>query len=49
MTVVNMTVNGSPVAAEVEDRMLLVYFLRETLRLTGSIPICTPRRNILLI
>ena len=36
MTVVNMTVNGSPVAAEVEDRMLLVYFLRETLRLTGT-------------
>ncbi len=36
MTVVNMTVNGNPVAAEIEDRMLLVYFLRETLRLTGT-------------
>jgi carbon-monoxide dehydrogenase small subunit len=31
-----MTVNGSPVATEVEDRTLLVYFLRETLRLTGT-------------
>jgi len=29
--------------------MLLDYFLRETLRLTGSIPICTLRRNIVLI
>jgi len=36
MTVVSMTVNGSPVATEVEDRTLLVYFLRETLRLTGT-------------
>jgi carbon-monoxide dehydrogenase small subunit len=36
MTVVNMTVNGSPVVGDVEDRTLLVYFLRETLRLTGT-------------
>ena len=36
MTVVNMTVNGTPVAADVENRTLLVYFLRETLRLTGT-------------
>ena len=36
MTVVKMTVNGNPVSAEVEDRTLLVYFLRENLRLTGT-------------
>jgi carbon-monoxide dehydrogenase small subunit len=36
MTVVNMTVNGKPIAADVEDRTLLVYFLRENLGLTGT-------------
>jgi len=36
MSVVSMTVNGEKVRAEVEDRTLLVYFLRETLRMTGT-------------
>ena len=36
MTNVSMTVNGSKVTAEVEDRTLLVYFLRDALRLTGT-------------
>jgi carbon-monoxide dehydrogenase small subunit len=36
MTAVAMTVNGKPVAADVEPRMLLVQFLRENLRLTGT-------------
>ena len=36
MTVVSMTVNGKPVSLETEDRTLLVYFLREQLRLTGT-------------
>ena len=31
-----MTVNGAAVRAEVEDRMLLVHFLRDQLRLTGT-------------
>ena len=31
-----MTVNGSPRQAEVEPRQLLVYFIRETLGLTGT-------------
>jgi aerobic-type carbon monoxide dehydrogenase small subunit (CoxS/CutS family) len=30
-----MTVNGSPVEAEVEDRTLLVHFLRDVAGLTG--------------
>ncbi len=33
---VSMTVNGKPVAAEVESRTLLVEFLRENLQLTGT-------------
>ena len=33
---VSLTVNGSPVAAEVESRTLLVEFLRDNLRLTGT-------------
>ena len=33
---VSMTVNGRPVSEEVEDRTLLVEFLREKLRLTGT-------------
>jgi len=36
MTHVSMTVNGRPVAAEVEPRTLLVQFLREKLLLTGT-------------
>ncbi|HVT25367.1 MAG TPA: (2Fe-2S)-binding protein [Rhizomicrobium sp.] len=36
MTAVSMTVNGNTVSADVEDRTLLVYFLRENLRLTGT-------------
>ncbi|MFL9828920.1 2Fe-2S iron-sulfur cluster-binding protein, partial [Rhodoplanes sp. SY1] len=36
MPVVSMTVNGKPVRAEVDSRTLLVQFLRETLRLTGT-------------
>jgi len=31
-----MTVNGKPVKADVDSRTLLVQFLRETLRLTGT-------------
>jgi aerobic carbon-monoxide dehydrogenase small subunit len=33
---VTMTVNGEPVTAEVEPRTLLVHFLRDQLRLTGT-------------
>ena len=33
---VSMNVNGRAVSAEVEDRTLLVEFLRENLRLTGT-------------
>ncbi len=36
MTAVAMSVNGKPVTADVEPRMLLVQFLREHLRLTGT-------------
>jgi carbon-monoxide dehydrogenase small subunit len=36
MTAVAMTVNGKPVTADVEPRLLLVQFLRENLRLTGT-------------
>jgi len=36
MPTVSMTVNGKPVSAEVEDRTLLVQFLRENLQLTGT-------------
>ncbi len=36
MTTVSMTVNGKTVSADVEDRTLLVSFLRETLGLTGT-------------
>ena len=36
MPTVNMNVNGKPVSAEVETRTLLVQFLRESLRLTGT-------------
>jgi len=33
---VSMSVNGKPVKADVDSRTLLVQFLRETLRLTGT-------------
>src|SRR5436305_12406128 len=36
MTAVAMTVNGTERRADVEDRTLLVHFLRENLRLTGT-------------
>jgi len=37
MTVkVSMTVNGTPASAEVEERTLLVNFIRDHLRLTGT-------------
>jgi carbon-monoxide dehydrogenase small subunit len=36
MSHVTLKVNGKAVAAEVEDRTLLVEFLREQLRLTGT-------------
>jgi len=36
MTAVSMTVNGKAVTADVETRTLLVQFLREQLRLTGT-------------
>ncbi len=36
MPKVSMTVNGKPVSGDVDSRTLLVQFLRETLRLTGT-------------
>jgi aerobic carbon-monoxide dehydrogenase small subunit len=36
VTNVSVTVNGAQRSAEVEDRTLLVYFLRESLGLTGT-------------
>ena len=36
MTSISMTVNGEQVSGEVEDRTLLVEFIRENLRLTGT-------------
>ena len=36
MSLVEMTVNGRPVSADVEDRTLLVELLRDHLRLTGT-------------
>ena len=36
MPVVSMTVNGKAVSAEVDSRTLLVEFLRENLRVTGT-------------
>ncbi len=40
MTAVSMTVNGKAVAADVDSRTLLVQFLRENLRLTGTHVVC---------
>ena len=36
MTTVPMTVNGTSISVDVEDRTLLVDFIREHLRLTGT-------------
>lgn len=36
MTKIDVTVNGTPVSAEVEGRTLLVQLLRDTLKLTGT-------------
>ena len=36
MTTVSMTVNGKAVSGDIEDRTLLVEFLRENLNLTGT-------------
>ena len=36
MTSISMTVNGKAVTADVEDRTLLVDYIRESLRLTGT-------------
>ncbi len=36
MSAIKMTVNGKSVAADVEDRTLLVHLLRDTLGLTGT-------------
>jgi carbon-monoxide dehydrogenase small subunit len=36
MTALSLSVNGIPVEAEVEDRTLLVHFLRDVLNLTGT-------------
>lgn len=36
MTQLSMTVNGQPISHDVEDNMLLVTYLRETLALTGT-------------
>ena len=33
---INLTVNGQPMSADVQARMLLVHFIRETLNLTGT-------------
>jgi carbon-monoxide dehydrogenase small subunit len=36
MATVTMTVNGKPASGEIDPRMLLVQYLREDLRLTGT-------------
>jgi carbon-monoxide dehydrogenase small subunit len=36
MTAITMKVNGKTVSADIEPRMLLVQFLRDNLRLTGT-------------
>jgi carbon-monoxide dehydrogenase small subunit len=36
MTALSLIVNGTPVEAEIEDRTLLVHFLRDCLHLTGT-------------
>ena len=36
MTALSVTVNGTPIRSEVEDRTLLVHFLRDQMHLTGT-------------
>ena len=36
MSAVSLTVNGKAVTADIDPRTLLVQYLRETLRLTGT-------------
>ena len=36
MTSITLNINGQPVSGDVEDRTLLVHFLREQLALTGT-------------
>ena len=36
MTTVNLAVNGKAISVSVEDRTLLVHFLRDHLNLTGT-------------
>jgi carbon-monoxide dehydrogenase small subunit len=36
MTALSLIVNGTPVQADIEDRTLLVHFLRDVLHLTGT-------------
>jgi carbon-monoxide dehydrogenase small subunit len=36
MKTISITINGTPHTSEVEPRLLLVYYLRENLRLTGT-------------
>jgi aerobic carbon-monoxide dehydrogenase small subunit len=40
LTQISMSVNGESCSAEVEPRQLLVFFLREQLRLTGTVVGC---------
>src|SRR5258708_26505682 len=42
MPAVSLTVNGKAVTADIDPRMLLVQFLREHLRLTGTHVGCDP-------
>jgi carbon-monoxide dehydrogenase small subunit len=42
MTALSVTVNGAPAQAEVEDRTLLVHFLRDQMHLTGTHVGCDP-------
>ena len=36
MTALSVTVNGTPIRSEVQDRTLLVHFLRDQMHLTGT-------------
>jgi carbon-monoxide dehydrogenase small subunit len=40
MRAIRLTINGNPVASEVEDSRLLIEFLREDMRLTGTKESC---------
>ena len=43
MAKISLIVNGNPVKANIDPRTLLVQFLRENLRLTGTHVGCEPR------